>query len=77
MIKNRILKTLLLFIAILAAGALVGLARLGLQPLRAAAKARAEKARASVSIPVRRAAYSLEAVTAETLAGTGGAYASA
>jgi hypothetical protein len=65
------------FIAILAGGALVGLASLGMQALRAVRRTRDVKAEVALSNPMVRPAGRHEAVKAQTFADAGAAYAPA
>jgi hypothetical protein len=65
------------FLAIFAGGALVGLAGLGMQALRALGRPQDVKARATLSKPVVRPARLSESVKAETFADAGAAYAPA
>ena len=65
------------FIAILAGGALVGLASLGMQALRAVRRTRDVKAHVTLSKPVVRPAGRHEAVKAQTFVDAGAAYAPA
>jgi len=65
------------FIAVLAGGALLGLARLGMQALRAASRTRNVKAEVTSSMPLVQPSDLLEAVAAESLTGVRFAYARA
>lgn len=65
------------FIAILAGGALVGLASLGMQALRAVRRTRDVKAEVALSNPVARPAGRHEAVKAQTFVDAGAGYAPA
>jgi hypothetical protein len=65
------------FIAVLAGGAVIGLASLGLQALRAARRTRDAKAEVPLFKPAVRPAGQREAVNAETFVEASAAYASA
>lgn len=65
------------FIAILAGGALVGLAGLGRQALRAVRRTQDVRAEVALSKPVARPAGRPEAVRAQTFVDAGAAYAPA
>jgi hypothetical protein len=68
---------LVTFVAIFAGGALVGLAGLAVQALRAAGRARTVKAEVLLSKPIMRPARQSESVMAETFVDASAAYAPA